>query len=363
MKVSIAIAAAVASLPALVSAQVAAWGQCFPIADRRVLSDPKSTAGPPSADCSGVTKFKHFGVNQAGAEFGGGTVPGQLGTHYTWPKTTSIDYFLGIGMNTFRIPFLMERMVPPAQGLAGTMDAAYLAGLKEIATYITGKGGYAVIDPHNYGRYNGGIITDTAAFGTWCKNIAGEFKYDPNIVFDTNNEYHDMDQTLVFELNQACIDGIRAAGATSQLILVEGNSWTGAWSWVSSGNAPSMVELQDPNDNIAYEMHQYLDGDGSGTSETCVSSTIGEERLAAATDWLKQNGKKGFIGEIGAGSNDACITAVHGALCHMQQAGGVWIGALWWAAGPWWGTYFQSIEPPDGPSISRILPEALMPFI
>lgn len=40
-----------------------------------------------------------------------------------------------------------------------------------------------------------------------------------------------MDQTLVFNLNQACINGIRSAGATSQLILVEGNSWTGAWTW------------------------------------------------------------------------------------------------------------------------------------
>jgi len=61
-----------------------------------------------------------------------------------------------------------------------------------------------------------------------------------------------MDQTLVFNLNQACINGIRAAGATSQLILVEGNSWTGAWSWVSSGNAASMIELEDPNDKIAF---------------------------------------------------------------------------------------------------------------
>ena len=38
-------------------------------------------------------------------------------------------------------------------------------------------------------------------------------------------------------------------------------------------------------------------------------------------------------------------------------------GALWWAAGPMWESYFQSIEPPNGISISRILPEALMPFV
>ncbi len=50
-------------------------------------------------------------------------------------------------------------------------------------------------------------------------------------------------------------------------------------------------------------MHQYLDSDGSGTSEVCVSSTIGAERIQAATDWLKANNLKGFLGEIGAGSN------------------------------------------------------------
>jgi endoglucanase len=30
-----------------------------------------------------------------------------------------------------------------------------------------------------------------------------------------------------------------------------------------------MQALTDPNDNIIYEMHQYLDSDGSGTSSTC----------------------------------------------------------------------------------------------
>ncbi|KIO16911.1 glycoside hydrolase family 5 protein [Tulasnella calospora MUT 4182] len=47
----------------------------------------------------------------------------------------------------------------------------------------------------------------------------------------------------------------------------------------------------------------------------------------------------------------------------MQQPGSPWIGAAWWAAGPWWGDYFQSIEPPSGAAIPRILPEALQPFL
>lgn len=28
----------------------------------------------------------------------------------------------------------------------------------------------------------------------------------------------------------------------------------------------------------------------------------------------------------------------------MQQAGGVWIGVAWWAAGPWWDTVRDSIQ-------------------
>lgn len=83
-------------------------------------------------------------------------------------------------------------------------------------------------------------------------------------------------------------------------------------------------------------MHQYLDSDGSGTSTVCVSPTIGAERVADATAWLKAHNLRGFLGEIGAGSNATCISAVQGALCSLQQSG-VWLGALWWAAGPWWG--------------------------
>jgi endoglucanase len=60
-----------------------------------------------------------------------------------------------------------------------------------------------------------------------------------------------MDQSLVVRLNQAAINGIRAAGATTQWINVEGNSWTGAWTWVSkSQNGATMANLKDPSDKI-----------------------------------------------------------------------------------------------------------------
>ncbi|KAG8919258.1 hypothetical protein FRC02_001786 [Tulasnella sp. 418] len=60
------------------------------------LSTPVSTtrtstsiSATPSS--TGRVKFKYYGVNQSCAEFGHDSIPGVLGTHYTWPATSSID--------------------------------------------------------------------------------------------------------------------------------------------------------------------------------------------------------------------------------------------------------------------------------
>ena len=155
-----------------------------------------------------------------------------------------------------------------------------------------------------------------------------------------------MDQTLVLNLNQAAVNAIRAAGATNQYIFIEGNSWSGAWTWPATND--NLKALTDPSDLLVYEMHQYLDSDGSGTSETCVSGTIGAERIAAATSWLREHGKRGFLGEFAGGANDACKRAVVGMLDSLVANADVWMGAAWWAAGPWWGDYMFNLEPPTG---------------
>ncbi|KAL9115953.1 MAG: hypothetical protein Q9227_000321 [Pyrenula ochraceoflavens] len=239
----------------------------------------------------------------------------------------------------------MERM---ARGtITASLDTGYFNNYSAVINHITSKGAYAVIDPHNYGRYNGAVIQSTTDFATFWKNLATPFKSNSKVIFDTNNEYHDMDQTLVLNLNQAAITAIRGTGATSQYIFAEGNSWTGAWTWTTVND--NMKALTDPSNLLIYEMHQYLDSDGSGTSATCSSSTIGAERLASATTWLRSNGKKGVLGEFAGGPNSVCMSAVQGLLQHVKANSDVWVGASWWAAGPWWGaTTWSSFEPPSG---------------
>lgn len=169
-----------------------------------------------------------------------------------------------------------------------------------------------------------------------------------------------MDQDLVLKLNQAAIDGIREAGAKSQYIFIEGNSYTGAWTWTDVND--NLKALTDPQDKIVYEMHQYLDSDGSGTSETCVSTTIGKERVTDATQWLKDNNKVGIIGEFAGGVNDNCKTAITGMLDYLGDNSDVWLGALWWGAGPWWGDYIFSMEPPSGTAYTGML-STLEPYL
>lgn len=134
-----------------------------------------------------TSKMQFAGVNESGLEFGSTAFPDVYGTDYTWPNLNTIDAFVSQGLNTFRINVLMERLVPDE--MTGSMDEAYLANLTETVEYITSKNSnYAIIVPHNYGRYYGEVINSTDDFETFWKTVAGAFKSNSYVIFDTNNE-------------------------------------------------------------------------------------------------------------------------------------------------------------------------------
>ena len=54
-----------------------------------------------------ASKLQFFGVNESGPEFGEGNLPGTYGKDYIWPTLSTIDTFIGQGMNTFRVNTLM----------------------------------------------------------------------------------------------------------------------------------------------------------------------------------------------------------------------------------------------------------------
>ncbi|KAI1173037.1 carbohydrate-binding module family 1 [Nemania sp. FL0916] len=325
------------------------YSQCLPgtaTTTTTLATTTRTQTQTPTATPTGGAggKFKWLGINLSVAEFGQGTYPGVWGKDFYFPDNTSISTLIDQGYNIFRVAFSMERLVPTE--LTNPADPGYLANLTDTINYITSNGAYAILDPHNFGRYYGNIITDVDGFGSFWTTVASAFKSYDTVIFDTNNEYHDMDETLIFNLNQAAITAIRGAGATSQYIFSEGNSYSSAQAWPTTNDVQK--GLSDPSNKLVYEMHQYLDSDNSGTSDVCVSGTVGVDRVSVATEWLRANGKKGILGEFAGGANAQCQQAITGLLDHLQENSDVWQGALWWAAGPWWADYIYSFEPPSG---------------
>jgi endoglucanase len=97
---------------------------------------------------------------------------------------------------------------------------------------------------------------------------------------------------------------------------------------------------------MAFEVHQYLDKDFSGTSDQCQSETIGTDKLRGFTDWLHETNSRGFLGEFAGGSNPTCLAALDSMLAHITENAEVWLGWTYWAAGSWWApSYPFSVQP------------------
>jgi len=100
-----------------------------------------------------------------------------------------------------------ETVIPPSLSTKSYADDLnqHYEYYKEAIDYITiNKSAYAILDPHNYMRYNdpssqpttGSVIgntTDpkaatTAQFGEFWEELAGRFKDNPKVIFGINNE-------------------------------------------------------------------------------------------------------------------------------------------------------------------------------
>lgn len=298
------------------------------------------------------------GINLASGAFGPNSNPRRYGYNYIYASPSSVDYYQSKGFNLFRIAFLWESMQP---ALSGPLSQAELGYLDALVEYITGKGLYVALDIHNFSTYNGlkvgaGLPVDVFA-DLWAR-LAVHYRDNPFVIFDLMNEPNNMLAQTVLDMNQAAIDAIRATGAKN-VALVEGNAWSGASNWLSSSSM--LAGLVDPLDNIVFSPHQYLDQYSSGTQPYCQSSTIGVERIQAVTQWAREHKVRLLLGEFGAGANVTCEAAVTSMLGYMQQNADVWTGWAWWAGGPWWGSYFMSIEPQSG--VDRPQMRWLTPFL
>ncbi|CAA7268395.1 unnamed protein product [Cyclocybe aegerita] len=91
-------------------------------------------------------------------------------------------------------------------------------------------------------------------------------------MFGVMNEPHDVPDISIWARTvQEVVAAIRRTGVTRQKILLPGNNWTSAATFVSSGSADALsrvVDFDGSKHNLIFDVHKYLDADNSGMHES-----------------------------------------------------------------------------------------------
>jgi endoglucanase len=301
-------------------------------------------------------QFKR-GVNLSGAEFGG-ALPGVEGTDYTFNSEQTFQYFAANGLTLLRIPIQWERMQPQ---LNGPLDPNYLAGLKRDVAWAKQYGMSVIIEIQNFGRYsvdqggwyqeyvidnfyNGAVQVSRAHLANFWVRMSNEFKFEPAVyAYDLMNEPHDMGSADWLSISQAVLLAIRDNG-DNKLIMVPGDSWSGAASWVWVHGARGWI--WDPANNFSYEAHFYFDADASGEYGQPFDDSVWDRATNAVysfVDWCNQNNARCYVGEYGVPADDSrWMDVLDFVLSVLDNAG---FDGTYWSAGEWWGDYPLSVQP------------------
>ncbi|MCR6500383.1 glycoside hydrolase family 5 protein [Shinella sp. CPCC 101442] len=288
------------------------------------------------------------GVNLSGAEYG--DRHGVENLNFTYPSEKTVAYFAGKGMNIVRLPFSWERLQPT---LNSPLSVVEVDRLKAAVQRLRDHGMTVLLDPHAFGYYDKARLGTPEAPGfafadLWIR-LAAEFANEPDVLFGLMNEPYDIPATEWLAIANGAIAGIRSVGARN-LVLVPGTRWSGAHGWRAEypggSNADVMRGVKDPIDNYAYEFHQYMDPDSSGTKGGCAAADAATAALVDVTAWLRETGRKGFLGEFGGSQDDACIAGLKAMTAVLDDNADAWLGFSYWAAGEWWPeTEINNVQP------------------
>ncbi|KJA16679.1 glycoside hydrolase family 5 protein [Hypholoma sublateritium FD-334 SS-4] len=321
---------------------------------------PTSTASAPgSTPTSKGGKLSHVGINISGFDFGCNS-DGSCNASGAWPPLLQyyghdgqgqMTHFVNDdGFNTFRLPVGWQFLTEDAA--TGVLNMTNFAEYNALVNACLGTGAFCIVDVHNYARFNGQIIGQggptNAVFSQLWGNIAAQFASNSKIIFGVMNEPHDVPDINLWAASvQAAVTAIRKAGATSQIILLPGNNWTSAETFVSNGSGPALLTVTNPDGSVTglvFDVHKYLDSDNSGTHPECVTNNI-ESSWEPLAQWLRSNNRQAFNTETGGGNTASCVEFLCQQIAYQAQNSDVFLGYVGWAAGNFDPSYVLSEVP------------------
>ena len=220
-----------------------------------------------------------------------------------------------------------------------------------------------ILDVHNYMHYCLGmspsdnncpnIVNPDEMYNIW-QQLSHQYKTNEFVIFDVMNEPSRLSTHQVLENTAAALKAIQEEekdGGVNNLVLIEGNGWTGASTWgdnwydtATSDKKSNAQVLTAENlkisgvtyENIAINVHQYY-GQLTGMGEVppqCEGTTSGilsELNFEFLINWLKENKFKAFLTETGAASNQHCADIIRTYLGAVNDSG-VFVGWTVWSA-------------------------------
>lgn len=312
------------------------------------------------------------GINISGAEAGTDVSYAYMGMPDLQQDMT---FYIDQGMNSMRFPINWNYITSSANSTqASAAGDAYLTKVVDSVKEMLDAGLTVILDLHNYMRFSPGsyagdgnqIATAQQTYNIW--SIISDKMHDvavahpDTLLFEVFNEPNSMKTTQVLANNNAGIDAIRDAGLTNMVVL-EGNSWSGLHSWFDGGNATdglsnaqvmTRANIIDPLNNYAIAVHQYVDWNGSGTSPTGQSLSSFKQYLDMDKfmDWVHANDMKVLLTEFGGGAEANSMTDVNYLLDQVQanpyvDGEGGFLGWTAWIGGHTWAQYNFNYVGPD----------------
>jgi len=265
------------------------------------------------------------------------------------------------GFNIFRLPVGWQYLVN--YNLGGPLDSAFFATYDALVRACLSTGAYCIIDVHNYARWYGGIIGQggptNAQFTSLWTHLATYYASSSKVIMGVMNEPHDLDMPTWATTVQAVVKAIRAAGATSQLILIPGTDYSGASGFVDE-SAPSMskvVDFDGTTSKLIYDIHEYYDSNSSGGDTECVTDHVSSS-FAPVAAYLRAHGRKALLSETGGGNTASCLKYVCSALTYLNANSDVYMGWIGWGAGSFTSDY-ELNESPSGSTDTPLVAQCL----
>jgi aryl-phospho-beta-D-glucosidase BglC (GH1 family) len=296
-------------------------------------------------------------MNIAGAEFGG-TMPGDHGTHYTWPREANFVRYQGLGVSLVRLPFRWERI---QHQLFGELDEAEMQRFVGALDGVQAAGMRVLLDMHNYyqrvvdGQYldiGSQAVSVDAWIDAWLRLVARVGGHPAIWGLGLMNEPMGT-QGRWAEGAQRCVDALRAVDAQTPIIIA-GDGFSSAQFWEDQNGAYFPLR----GEGLIYEAHLYLDRDTSGRYEDRdedIHPNKGIFRAQPYFNWLKVNGQRGFIGELGVPHDmPKAMAAMDRVLAYAVDNQ---VPVFYWAGGSQWNPGHETACEYDGellPQVDRL---------